>query len=124
MTLIGDKLVEHEDFSFIDSISNIEHTPPNSILIFNYNENLLLYTKKNYLKTAIIVKSIKEAVYCNALNSRFIICNKKLARNLQKIADNYMFDSKILAIIESCDEIEKIALEQIDGAIYSHLISK
>jgi len=36
---------------------------------------------------------------------------------LQKIADNYLWDMKILAIISSEDEIEEIALLEIDGAV-------
>lgn len=124
MILIGDSLIPHKNFSFIDSIMDIEHTQPNSTLIFNYDENLLLYTRKNHLDSAIIVTSIKEAIYCNALNAKFIICDKKLAKNIQKIAENYMFDSKVLAIIENNDEIEKIALAEIDGVIYSSLLNK
>ena len=41
---------------------------------------------------------------------------------MQKIAENYMFDSKILAIIKSNDELEEIALDEIDGVIYKELI--
>ena len=33
-----------------------------------------------------------------------------------------MFDSKILAVIEESEEIEKIALDGIDGVIYKELL--
>jgi len=124
MILIGDNLIPHKTFTFIDSIMDIEHTEPNSVLVFNYDENLLIYTRKNDLGNAVVVSSIKEAIYCNALNSKYIICDKKLAKSIQKIADNYMFDSKVLAIIEDSEEIEKIALNEIDGVIYSNLLAK
>ncbi|WP_321315605.1 hypothetical protein [Halarcobacter sp.] len=124
MILIGDNLIPHKACFFIDSIMDIEHTEPNSTLIFNYDENLLLYCRKNHISCAVVISSIKEAIYCNALNSKYIICDRKIAKNIQKIAENYMFDSKILAIIESDDEIEKIALSEIDGAIYSYLLNK
>ena len=124
MILIGDNLIPHKGFSFIDSILDIEHTVPNSTLIFNYDENLLLYCRKNALNNAVVVSSITEAIYCNALNSQYIICEKKLAKIIQKIAENYMFDAKVLAIIESRDEIEKIALNEIDGVIYTSLLNK
>lgn len=124
MILIGDGLVPYKNISFIDSILDIDHTLPNSTLVFNYDENLLLYTMKNSLETAIIVSSIKEAIYCNALEAKYIICDKKLAKSIQKIAENYMFDSKILAIIDNNEEIEKVALLEIDGVIYSSLLSK
>lgn len=124
MILIGDNLIPHKTFTFIDSIMDIEHSEANSTLIFNYDENLLLYARKNNLDSAVIISNIKEAIYCNALNCKFIICEKKLAKNIQKIAENYMFDTKVLAIIDDSDEIEKVALSEIDGVIYSSLLNK
>ena len=124
MILIGDNLIPHKGFSFIDSILDIEHTVANSTLIFNYDENLLLYCRKNALNNAIVVTSITEAIYCNALNSQYIICDKKIAKAIQKVAENYMFDAKILTIIDSNEEIEKVALSEIDGVIYSSLLNK
>ena len=124
MILIGDNLIPHKEFSFIDSILDIEDTVENSTLIFNYDENLLLFCRKNALSTAIVVSNITEAIYCNALNSKYIICDKKIAKSIQKIAENYMFDAKVLAMIESRDEIEKIALSEIDGVIYTSLLNK
>ncbi len=124
MILIGDNLIPHKTFTYIDSIMDIEHSEPNSTLIFNYDENLLLYARKNDLSTAVIISNIKEAIYCNALNCKYIICDKKFAKSIQKIAENYMFDSKVLAIIDDSEEIEKIALNEIDGVIYSSLLNK
>lgn len=124
MILIGDNLIPHKEFAFIDSILDIEQTIANTTLIFNYDENLLLYCRKNSLENAVVVRSITEAIYCNALNSKFIICDKKISKSIQKVAENYMFDGKILAIIDSSEEIEKVALNEIDGVIYTSLLSK
>ncbi|WP_072680185.1 hypothetical protein [Arcobacter sp. LA11] len=122
MILLGDNLIPFEDLSLVDSIWDIEHSLPNSTLIYNYDENLLTYCNKNQLNSAIIVTSIKEAIYANALGAKYIISDKKLAKNIQKIAENYMFDSKILAIIEQDKEIEDIAQAEIDGVIYKDLL--
>ncbi len=122
MILLGDNLIPYEELILIDSIWDIEHSLPNSTLIYNYDENLLTYCNKNKLNSAIIVTSIKEAIYSNALGAKYIICEKKLAKNIQKIAENYMFDSKVLAIIEQEKEIEDIALAEIDGLIYKDLL--
>ena len=67
--------------------------------------------------------SIKEAIYANSLNAKYIISEKELAKAIQKIADNYMFDSKILAVIETNDEIEEIAQSEIDGIIYKSILN-
>jgi len=122
MILIGDKLIPFDDLVNISSLEEIKNTKANSIISFRYNENLLTYSSRNELDFAVVITSIKEAIYANCLNARYIICQKDLSKDVQKIADNYMFDSKVLAIIESCDEIEEIAQNEIDGIIYKEII--
>ena len=56
----------------------------------------------------VYVKSIKEAIYASNFNAKYIICENELAKNYKKIADNYMWDSKILTIIKSSDDLEKL----------------
>jgi hypothetical protein len=122
MILIGDKIVPYEDISNILSIEDIKNTKANSCISFAYNEKILSYAYKNNLSSAVIITSIKEAIYANSLNTKYIICEKQLAKQLQKIAENYMFDSKVLAIISSNDEFEEIALAEIDGIIYKNIL--
>ena len=122
MILIGDKLVPFPEISFISNIEQIISTKANSIVLFVYDEKILKYVYDNELPSAVIVKSIKDAIYCNNLNVKYIISEKALASQIQKIADNYMYDSKNLAIIDSNDEFEEIAINEIDGIIYRNLI--
>ena len=123
MILIGDKLIPFDDIYDISSIEDIKNTKANSVVSFRYNEKLLTYVSSNELNYAVIISSIKEAIYANSLNALYIICDKELSVSVQKIADNYMFDSKILAIIDSNNEIEEIALNEIDGIIYKEMIN-
>lgn len=122
MIIIGDKLVPFEDIQYIENAENIKSTKANSTVIFNYDEKVLEYCYKNEISLAVIVTSIKEAIYCNSLNVKYIISEKELAKKIQKIADNYMYDSKNLAIIDSNEEFESIAENEIDGVIYRYLI--
>lgn len=122
MILIGDELVPYGQISFISNIEQINSTKANSIILFNYDEVLLKYAYENELSSAVIVKSIKDAIYCNNLNVKYIISEKPLAWEIQKIADNYMFDSRNLVIIDSNDEFEEMAITEIDGIIYRSLI--
>ena len=123
MIIIGDKLIPFEEVIYIKNIENIKNTKANSTIIFNYNEETLKYSYENELPVAVIVKSIKEAIYCNSLNIKYIISEKNLACEIQKIADNYMYDSKNLVIIDSNEEFEQTAIAQIDGVIYRELIN-
>ena len=122
MIIIGDKLIPFEDFSKINSIDEIKNTKPNSTVLFTYCDEIAKYCFENEISFAVVVNSMKEAIYSNNLNAKYIITNKELAKELQKIADNYMYDSKILAIIESSDELEEIAKAQIDGVIFKNII--
>ena len=124
MIILGDKLIPYEDIFVIDSIEEIKSTKANSTLIFSYDENLLKYCFENSLNFAVLVNSIKEAVYSNSLGAKYIISSKDLAKEIQKIAENYMYDSKILAIITSNDEFDEIIEAQIDGVIYKELMNK
>ena len=122
MILIGDKLVPFEDIFLIKNIKDIENTKANSTVLFDFNEEILTYCYKNELFCAVVVNSIKEPIYCNNLNVKYIISEKELSIELQKIADNYMYDSKILAIIDSNEELEQVAKLEIDGIIYRNLL--
>ena len=122
MIVIGDKLIPFEELFKIDSIDDIKNTKANSTVLFNYSDEIAKYCFENEISFAIVVDSIKEAVYSSNLNAKYIITNKELSKELQKIADNYMYDAKILAIIESSDEFEEIAKAQIDGVIFKNLI--
>ena len=122
MIIIGDKLVPFEEMTYIKNLENIKNSKANSIVMFNYDEKTLKYAYENELSSAVIVTSITEAIYCNSLNAKYIISEKHLAIQIQKISDNYMYDSKNLVIIDSNEEFEHIAKDEIDGVIYRDLI--
>lgn len=122
MIILGDEIVPYENICFISTIDEIGNTKANSTLLFFYNVELLKYVFENSLPSAVIVKSLKDAIYCNSLNVKYIVSEKNLAIQIQKIADSYMYDSKNIAIINSNEEFEHIAKDEIDGVIYRNLI--
>ncbi len=124
MIILGDKNLPYENIFFVSSIEEIVNTKANSTLLFFYNLELLKYSYENELSSAVIVTSIKDAIYSNNLNAKYIISESDLATQIQKIADNYMYDSKNLVIINSNEEFEQIAKAQIDGAIFKELINQ
>lgn len=123
MIIIGDELIKHETITKISSINEILNTSSLEVLIFEYNEDLMKYCFENNLNFGVIVSNLKDSIYANALKSKYIIANLDLAITIQKIAENYMFDSRVLVIIESNENIEAVALNHIDGVIYNNLIN-
>ena len=117
MIILGDSDVSNEIFSIINRIKDIANTPSNSTIIFDYNKKLMIYAKNNNLQYAVKVKNIKELVYANALDAKYILVSDDILELSQKLADNYMFDSKIIATIKDESFIEDIAIKEIDGVI-------
>ncbi|RXJ87578.1 hypothetical protein [Arcobacter sp. CECT 8985] len=122
MILIGDENIPYENIQKVEDINDFLDTKPNSLVLFEYKQNIIEYCCKNSLNYVVVIKNIKEAIYSNALNAKYIVCEKDISKDIQEVADNYMFDSKILAIIDSNEEFEEVAKNQIDGIIYRALL--
>ena len=125
MLIFGNSHIDSPKFISISSIKDIEKTTPKDVLLikdFKAPYSLAKHCAKNNLPYAIVAITIKDALFANALNATYIIATLTLAKELQKIADNYLWDSKVLAIISSDNELENIAKASIDGAIYQNYI--
>jgi hypothetical protein len=123
MILIGDENIKYETIEKIAHRDDISKTSPSSTVLFNFSLEILKYTQANDINSAVVVNSIKEVIYAHNLGANYIIISREdILLQSQKIADNYMFDSKILAVIENSEEIEKNALHEIDGIIYKTLL--
>ncbi len=116
--LIFDKMLTG-DLPFFEIISakDIQSTPPNSIVLFDYDVKLAKYCKKNSISFAMRIKNIKELVYANALGCDFAFVQKDFAKQAQDIANEYMFDMKIILPVKNDEELEKAALQGVDGII-------
>jgi len=109
----------NEKFIKIKSIEDIKNTPNNSTLIFNYCDSSLEvfnFCKNNNISYGVHIKNIKELIFISNLNSKYaFVDNLEKAKLFQKIANEYLLDTKIILLIDSFEEIEKVALLGIDG---------
>ncbi len=122
MILIGDENISYEIIERINKIQDIQNSKPNSTILFDFDIEILKYTNLNDIKSAVLVKDIKEVIYASSLDAFYIIPISDILIKTQKIANSYMFDSKILAVIENDEELEQMALEEIDGVIYKKIL--
>ncbi len=116
--LIFDKMLTG-DLPFFEIISkkDIRSTPPNSVVLFDYDVEMAKYCKNNSVLFAMRIKSIKELVYANALGCDYAFVEKEFAKTAQNIANEYMFDMKIILPVKSDEELEWAALNGVDGII-------
>lgn len=122
MIIFGDNLIPFRKINKINSIKDISVSNPNEIVYLEFNKEIAKYCFDNNISCAFKIDNLLEAIYSNSFKVDYIICEKELSKKVQKIAENYMFDSKILAIINNEVEIEDIAMSNVDGIIYKQLL--
>lgn len=127
MILFGHNYFDHHPFYDVTSIDAILQTPPNSNLYIEFKPSLLEvieHAKLNQLSFALKVNSLKEAIFAHNFSARYIITNRIMAPMIQKAADTYLFDAKVLVQIQNEDEIEEMASMGIDGVIFTQAVIK
>jgi hypothetical protein len=121
MLIFGHPWVESPRFVKVFSVEEIGRTMPEDILLLeplNVSIELAKHCRKNGLTFAVTVNSTQEAIFANALEASFIIAEHEQAITIQKIADDYLFDTRVLVLIENDKRIETMARFGIDGVIY------
>jgi hypothetical protein len=108
--LILEKPFNNENFVKINSFEEIKTTPSNSTLIFKYDDNLIdtfVFCKENDISYGVIINNIKELIFISNLNAKYAFTdNLENAKIFQKIAENYLLDTKIIFLANSLDVIE------------------
>lgn len=124
MQIIGHKLIEYENFNLIQTVENILNFDN---LIFEYNENFIKNAKNSGKTFSVVVRNLNEAVLANALKAKFIIVEKNnisMTKEIVKLAEFYLFDSKIAVIIENYEKDLLNAINlRVDAVIYKNIIN-
>lgn len=124
MQIIGHKLIEYENFNLIQTVENILNFDN---LIFEYNEDFIKNAKDNGKTFSVIARNLNEAILANALKAKFIIIEKNnisIAKEVVKLAEFYLFDSKIAIIIENYEKDLLNAINlKVDAVIYKNIIN-
>jgi len=127
MLLFGHSFIPSTPFYHIFDIDMIEKTPPASQLYLQFSKNnldIIEHMQLNHIPFALSISNITELIYAAALDAKYIIVKKETAKTAQEIAENYLFDAKILVHIDSESDIEEMALLGIDGVLFPEAIIK
>ncbi|MBZ7986559.1 hypothetical protein [Campylobacter canadensis] len=65
--------------------------------------------------SAVFCNDINEILIANALNAAFIIPNKSILNDCVNLAEYYLFDSKILSLVKTKEELFKAAKLKCDA---------
>ena len=127
MLLFGHRFIQSPSFYHIQDIEAINNTPPSSTIFINFDEHnldIIEHLNSNEIDFAVGVKNITEIIYASTLNASYIIIEKSISLDAQNIANNYLFDSKILVSLSDEKEIHNMALLGVDGVIFPNAIIK
>ncbi len=125
MILIGHPWIESPEFCRVYSKEDIEKSRPDQIVLLEPlvdSHTLAQHCRNNEIAYAVVVNSLDDAIYANALGALYMICDEDTALVIQPIAENYLFDTKVLVLIHTEKEIAKIARGGIDGVIFAGAI--
>ncbi|MBM0637384.1 hypothetical protein LNU06_05055 [Campylobacter sp. VicNov18] len=121
MFIIGHKLLKNSDFSFITKREEIKEK---KIYCMVYDEKLIAYLKDCHFEFAILVQNKDEIFLGNALGAKFLIFEDiKLAKFASEVAEFYIFDSRILMLVNSLENFEQFYKLKLDGVILKNIIS-
>ncbi len=125
MIIIGHPWIKSNRFFKVFSIKGIEKSQPDDIVLLEPLVDSHTYAEHcqvNAIPFAVVVNTLDDALYANALGAKYIICEEDAALMIQPIANEYLFDTRILVHIHSEKEISKIARGHIDGVVFSEAI--
>lgn len=120
MLIFGHKLINTNEFKILrDKINK------NCINILeSYDEKKILKLKKSGEKWAICVKQKDELFLANAFGASFILLSdENLASFASKVAEFYLFDSKILLIVNELKNLDKAYELGVDGVLLKDLLA-
>lgn len=127
MYIYGHRFIQSNSFYHVPNIDAIQNTPSNSTIYLDFSEDnleIINHAVSNNIVLALGVSNITEIVYASSLGASFIVVSKELAKTAQNIANNYLFDAKILAHISDEDELEELIILGVDGVVFSNAIIK
>ena len=125
MTVIGHPWVESQKFCKVFSIEEIKASSENSIVLLEPlvdSYSFAQYCQENSIAYAVVANSLDDAIFANALGAKYMICEEDDALMIQPIAQEYLFDTRVLVLIHTEKEISKIARGGIDGVIFAEAI--
>jgi len=108
-----------EEFFEVSELEEVKNSPKNTTLIFKYSDSsieMYNFCKINNIPYGVIISDIKEMIFCINLNAKYVFCDTiKKAKIFQKIADDYLIDTKVVLLVENFDNLDEIVKYSIDA---------
>jgi len=125
MLIVGHPWVKSQKFHKVCSLEEIRLSQASDVVLLDTLADsyaLAQYCQENGIAYALKTTSIDEALFANALGAKYMVCEEAMALVIQPIAQEYLFDARILVPVENEKEMTKLAKAGIDGVIFAEAI--
>ncbi|MBX2078374.1 hypothetical protein I9T54_02330, partial [Campylobacter peloridis] len=111
MLIFGHSLIKMQ--KFVKLKDDFDKT---SVNCFDYNEKEIAKAKKLQIDFAVFAKNENEIILSNALSAKYILIdNEQLAIIASKLAEFYLFDTKILLLVDDLENLIHAYKLKVDG---------
>lgn len=127
MLLFGHPFVPYHPFYHIESVEALRHTPANSVVALYFapeNLDIIEHLRLNKVRFALHVNTPTEAVIAENLRASYLIIRHEEGSEIQKIAEHYLFDAKVLGFIDDPKRLDELIERRLDGAIFPDALIK
>ncbi len=127
MILFGHSLIPSERFYHVESIDAISNTPSKAVIALVFEEqnlDIITHLHLNSIRFALYITTPVEAVLGENLRATYLIVNPENGSAIQKVAEHYLFDAKVLGYCEEEENLEELIDMRLDGAIFAEAIVK
>ncbi len=123
MLIFGYDLIPSRPWCKVSTQKEVASTSSSTVILLGLNSlDVATYCKEQNVDFALEVKSIKEALIASALGASYLLCAQDVAKEIQAIANEYLWSAKVIVLIENEDELEIVARLGIDGVIFAQSI--
>lgn len=125
MKIFGFPPLPHPHFKQITTLHEARFSNANEILYFSdllpQALELGAFLQKNNVEYAVEISNIENFLFFCNLGARYALIHSD-PLPYQNLAKEYVLDLLVFKVIEHKEEIGKLALAGIDGAIFKHLL--
>ena len=125
MLIVGHPWIKSQKFHKVCSLEDIKKSQADEIVLLETladSHALAQYCQENGIVYALETTSLDDALFANALGAKYMLCEENMALTIQPIAQEYLFDTRVLVRIDNEKEMTKIAKAGIDGVIFAEAI--
>ncbi len=125
MIIIGHPWIKSQRFCKVFSIEDITKSKVDEVMLLEPlvdSHKYAKHCKEHTISFAIVVNTLEDALFANALGANYIVCEEDDALMIQPIAQEYLFDTRIVVLVHSNKDISKLARAKIDGVIFPEAI--